>query len=338
MLRADTLSRRARRGELVETVLAAVPVVPTTLPVARTFREIDARLSAAGQRVPTSDLLIASAALFRAREIITANTRHFDRVRSWACTGLSKPPSSSATSRRRSSTFFTALLAGTAPSQNGSFDRARSGRGPARRTRARSRRCRARGNSQASHAAGCETRPRSGPSAPPSVARGARGTPAPARLGPPDREERGVGPEPPSGARERVPVRTAQPDRGAEERREGRREDERPLHGTQSLRAPDGESVDLALRTRRDEEVNVTVVVLDPTSGRASATQPGWDRVRAEAPASHAEQAPAEDLAHGDRVRQPRRHRRLEGKGEERFAQHRHPGLAPLSVSPLDAL
>lgn len=78
--RADTPARRARREEFVEAILAVIPVVPITLAVARVFGQIDARLSAAGRRIPTSDLLIASAALSRGDEIVTGNRRHFDRV------------------------------------------------------------------------------------------------------------------------------------------------------------------------------------------------------------------------------------------------------------------
>lgn len=78
--RADTASRRASREEFVEAILAAIPVVPVTLAVARIFGEIDARLSAAGRRIPTSDLLIASTALSRGDEVVTGNPRHFDRV------------------------------------------------------------------------------------------------------------------------------------------------------------------------------------------------------------------------------------------------------------------
>jgi predicted nucleic acid-binding protein len=46
--RADTVARRAARLEFVETMLAAVPVIPVTLAVARVFGEIDARLSTVG--------------------------------------------------------------------------------------------------------------------------------------------------------------------------------------------------------------------------------------------------------------------------------------------------
>lgn len=78
--RAETPARRARRVEYVEAILAAVPVVPITLAIARVFGQLDAQLSAAGLRIPTSDLLIASTALLRGDEIVTGNVRHFDRV------------------------------------------------------------------------------------------------------------------------------------------------------------------------------------------------------------------------------------------------------------------
>lgn len=78
--RADTPARRARREEFVEAILAAVPVVAITRPIMRVFAEIDAHLRAAGNRCPTSDLLIASTALARGDDVVTGNVRHFDRV------------------------------------------------------------------------------------------------------------------------------------------------------------------------------------------------------------------------------------------------------------------
>lgn len=78
--RADTAARRATRFEFVEAMVAAIPVIPITIAVARVFGEIDARLSEAGRRIPTSDLLIASTALSRGDDLITGNPRHFDRV------------------------------------------------------------------------------------------------------------------------------------------------------------------------------------------------------------------------------------------------------------------
>lgn len=78
--RADSAARRARRTEFVEAVLAAVPVVPLTLAVARLYGELDARLLTEGRRLPTSDLLIACTALHRGDELVTGNPRHYDRV------------------------------------------------------------------------------------------------------------------------------------------------------------------------------------------------------------------------------------------------------------------
>jgi len=78
--RAESAARRARREEFVESLIAAVPVIAITLPIVRVFAEIDARLRGQGNRLPTSDLLIGSTALFRGDEIVTGNIRHFDRV------------------------------------------------------------------------------------------------------------------------------------------------------------------------------------------------------------------------------------------------------------------
>ena len=78
--RADSPARRAKREEFVESILAAVPVVPITLPVVRIFGEIDAKLAARGKRLPTSDLLIACTALARGDDVVTGNRRHFGSV------------------------------------------------------------------------------------------------------------------------------------------------------------------------------------------------------------------------------------------------------------------
>lgn len=79
--RSDSAARRARREEFVEGILAAIPVVPLTLAIARLYGELDARFMARGRRLPTSDLLIASTALYRSDELVTGNRRHFGRIR-----------------------------------------------------------------------------------------------------------------------------------------------------------------------------------------------------------------------------------------------------------------
>ena len=78
--RADSAPRRARSEEFVEAILAAIPVVPLTLAIARVYGELDARFTARGRRLPTSDLLIASTALYRDDELLTGNPRHFARI------------------------------------------------------------------------------------------------------------------------------------------------------------------------------------------------------------------------------------------------------------------
>jgi len=78
--RADSPARRARREEFVEAVLAALPVVALTLPIMRVFAEVDARLCTSGSKLPTSDLLIGATALCRGDDVVTGNTRHFDKI------------------------------------------------------------------------------------------------------------------------------------------------------------------------------------------------------------------------------------------------------------------
>jgi tRNA(fMet)-specific endonuclease VapC len=78
--RADTPARRARREEFVESLLSTLPLVDLGLAAMRIFGGIDAGLRARGERLPTSDLLIASTALSRGDEIVTGNLRHFRRV------------------------------------------------------------------------------------------------------------------------------------------------------------------------------------------------------------------------------------------------------------------
>jgi tRNA(fMet)-specific endonuclease VapC len=72
--------RRSRREEFVESILAAVPATPLSLPIMRVFGRLDAEQSAKGRRLPTSDLLIAGTAFSREDEIVTGNIRHFDRI------------------------------------------------------------------------------------------------------------------------------------------------------------------------------------------------------------------------------------------------------------------
>ena len=67
-------------GELFHGCWRADTPVRRARPVMRVFGEIDARLCARGQRLPTSDLLIGCTALTRGDEVVTGNPRHFNRI------------------------------------------------------------------------------------------------------------------------------------------------------------------------------------------------------------------------------------------------------------------
>ena len=54
--------------------------MPLTLAIARLYGELDARFTARGRRLPTSDLLIASTALYRGDDLVTGNPRHFAQI------------------------------------------------------------------------------------------------------------------------------------------------------------------------------------------------------------------------------------------------------------------
>lgn len=78
--RADTAIRQARRAVYVEAILAAFPIIPVDLLVARTHARVWAELAAAGQLIGERDLLIASTALAYGYDLLTSNVRDFARV------------------------------------------------------------------------------------------------------------------------------------------------------------------------------------------------------------------------------------------------------------------
>jgi predicted nucleic acid-binding protein len=78
--RAEDAAIREARGSYIDNIIDSVPVVAVTLPVMRIFGELDARLAAAGRRLPTADMLIACSALHRGCDVVTGNVRHFVRV------------------------------------------------------------------------------------------------------------------------------------------------------------------------------------------------------------------------------------------------------------------
>jgi tRNA(fMet)-specific endonuclease VapC len=76
--RADTQERAVRREAYVESILAAVPVLPFDLRVARIHARLWVDLRT--QPIGAHDLLIAATALAHSCTVLTANAREFLRV------------------------------------------------------------------------------------------------------------------------------------------------------------------------------------------------------------------------------------------------------------------
>ena len=72
---SDALTRR------VDTILAAMPVIPLTQPVDRAYGLLRATLNSAGQPIGPNDMLIAAHALTENLTLVTANLKEFQRVR-----------------------------------------------------------------------------------------------------------------------------------------------------------------------------------------------------------------------------------------------------------------
>ena len=72
---------KARHLENIEQrVLPAVTTLPYDLAVARVFGMIRAEFERAGNILPDADLQIAATAIYHDLELVTGNTRHFERI------------------------------------------------------------------------------------------------------------------------------------------------------------------------------------------------------------------------------------------------------------------
>lgn len=78
--RADSAPTRARRAAFVEHLLAAIEPLPITISVARVHSEVWAELERGGNSIGSHDLWIAATALSRGMEVVTANSKDFERV------------------------------------------------------------------------------------------------------------------------------------------------------------------------------------------------------------------------------------------------------------------
>ena len=72
--------QRARRRSIVERMLAIFDSVPIDLRVARVHSELWAELVSVGEKIDSHDLWLAATAVAHDFEILTLNTRDFERV------------------------------------------------------------------------------------------------------------------------------------------------------------------------------------------------------------------------------------------------------------------
>jgi predicted nucleic acid-binding protein len=78
--RADTPERKTKRHQLIQELLAALPVHPVTASVALRAGQIDGESQAKGVRLPLADLLIGVTALELGYSVATGNLRHFQQI------------------------------------------------------------------------------------------------------------------------------------------------------------------------------------------------------------------------------------------------------------------
>jgi predicted nucleic acid-binding protein len=78
--RAENESRRRRRSEFVEAILAGITALAFTTEIARLHADIAAALMRRGQVIGAHDLIIAATARHHALSLLTDNVAEFSRV------------------------------------------------------------------------------------------------------------------------------------------------------------------------------------------------------------------------------------------------------------------
>ncbi len=74
-------AHKTKRKQYLETILAALPVIPYTEQTAREHARIWAELESAGTMIGSYDLIVAATALERGDQVATFNQRHFNLVK-----------------------------------------------------------------------------------------------------------------------------------------------------------------------------------------------------------------------------------------------------------------
>ena len=72
---------RTRAERFVERILAAIPVIPFDLDIARVHARIDAELSAAGTTIGDGDLMIGATAVWLDYRVATRDLRSFPKIK-----------------------------------------------------------------------------------------------------------------------------------------------------------------------------------------------------------------------------------------------------------------
>ncbi len=73
--------QKSKRRKYLETVVAALPVIPYTEQIAYEHARIWAELQSAGKMIGASDLIVAATAMERGSRVATFNKRHFAMVK-----------------------------------------------------------------------------------------------------------------------------------------------------------------------------------------------------------------------------------------------------------------
>lgn len=73
--------QRSKRRKYLETIVAALPIIPYTEQIAYEHARIWAELQSSGKMIGAYDLIVAATALQRGSHVATFNKRHFELVR-----------------------------------------------------------------------------------------------------------------------------------------------------------------------------------------------------------------------------------------------------------------
>jgi tRNA(fMet)-specific endonuclease VapC len=74
-------AHRAKRQQYLQTVLAALPIIPYTEQTAYAHARIWAELESSGKMISAYDVIVAATALERGSRVATFNWRHFIQVK-----------------------------------------------------------------------------------------------------------------------------------------------------------------------------------------------------------------------------------------------------------------